>query len=298
MGHVEWSGRRGTSSGAGLVELTGRSPRSGATNKGVTSVCQGVRQSVSARLDGESGALSVESVEAHLEGCVACRNWSDAAAVVTMKFRVQPVGEPVTAPPAVRAAASRARGGARPWLLPAARAGLAALGVTQLVVTMHLLVSGDIDGFRDLGALDVAIGFGFLVAAGRPFRAAGMRSIVGAAAVLLTGSAALDLLAHRTTLWDESPHLIVVAGWLLICAVAARTPERGTSPSLRWRDRFGRTRLVVMGSGPCPEELEPWTWDDGGDSTVVAEARAVRRASEAREDRAAPDEGLARAVGE
>ena len=87
----------------------------------------------------------------------------------------------------------------RLWALAMARVALAVVGVAQVVITGRLLMSGDIDSFRDLGAMGVALGVGFLVGAFQPYRAIGLRPIVVTAALLLVGSALVDLTHHRTT---------------------------------------------------------------------------------------------------
>ena len=78
--------------------------------------------------------------------------------------------------------------------------------------------------------VDVAVAIGFLVAARRPARAMGMLSLVGIAAGLLVVTAVVDLMAGRTSLSDEAPHLLVVAGWLLLHRLAYnRSTDIGTS---------------------------------------------------------------------
>ncbi len=131
----------------------------------------------------------------------------------------------------------------RSWVTALARVALALVGVAQVVITGRLLMSGDIDKFRDLGALGVALGVGFLVAAIRPDRAVGMLPIVATAAALLVGSALFDLARHRTTVSDEAPHLLALVGWLLITLLAWRTPDLGAPPSIphRWIARLRRS---------------------------------------------------------
>jgi hypothetical protein len=113
------------------------------------------------------------------------------------------------------------------------------VGLTQLAVTGPLLMFGDADGIRDLGALDVALAVGYLVAAVRPRRAIGMRSLVGAAALLLMTTASIDLITHRTSPVNEAPHLIAIAGWVLIVLLARLTPETNVplSGERAWRER-------------------------------------------------------------
>ncbi len=204
----------------------------------MTSSCDRVRASVSVALDGRTDDLPVEELEAHLAECAACRQWREDAHRITRQFRLQPAAAPGSPPAALFEAVRATRRGFRPWVTVVVRWALVGVAVAQLVVTGPLMISGDIDGFRDLGSLDVALAFGYLVAAVRPRRAAGMRAVVGAAALLLLISALLDLTAHRTTLSDEAPHVITLCGWVLVMVLASRTEDVGDPPSLGLRARL------------------------------------------------------------
>src|SRR5262249_54494357 len=74
----------------------------------------------------------------------------------------------------------------------------------------------------------------------KPDRARGMHALVGAAAVLLVITAAIDLAHGRTDFGDEAPHLLAVAGWLLLGRLAAATPSPAAA--------VGRSR--PLGGGP------------------------------------------------
>jgi hypothetical protein len=161
------------------------------------------------------------------------------------------------------------------------------VAVAQIVVNLHLMISGDIDSFRDLGALEMALGIGYFVAAIRPRRAAGMRAIVGTAAVLLIGSALIDLIAHKTTAWDEAPHLITLAGWLLISFVASQTPETGVPPASR-ASLINRSRIIVTKMSRRSDP-EPWSGAAFGGTTAVSEDRQSR--TETVPDGCQPDGG-------
>src|SRR6202021_2121458 len=65
---------------------------------------------------------------------------------------------------------------------------LVAIATVQLAVTLPLLVSGHIDAVRDQDALGVALAFGLFGVATCPWRAAGFKSFLGAAAFLLMGA--------------------------------------------------------------------------------------------------------------
>jgi hypothetical protein len=57
-----------------------------------------------------------------------------------------------------------------------------------------------------------------------------MHALVGAAAILLMVTAALDLAHGRTDFGDEVPHVLAVCGWLLLGRVAAATPAPASDP--------------------------------------------------------------------
>ncbi|XVV05195.1 zf-HC2 domain-containing protein [Actinosynnema sp. CA-248983] len=51
--------------------------------------CDDIRETLSARLDGEAGPANTEQLaDAHLEHCAPCTRWLDRAAAVTRRIRV------------------------------------------------------------------------------------------------------------------------------------------------------------------------------------------------------------------
>jgi len=86
---------------------------------------------------------------------------------------------------------------------------------------------------RHLGSFDVALGVGFLVAAWKPQRIAGILPIVTALVLCLVGSSLLDVLSGATGAGAESHHATDIAGlvvlWLLSRSAVARSgePRRG-----------------------------------------------------------------------
>jgi hypothetical protein len=152
-----------------------------------------------------------------------------------------------------------------------ARWGLVAVACAQLVVTVPLLLLGRDHSApahvaHEMGSFDMALAVGYLVAAWRPARARGMRALVGATAVLLVVTAVLDVLGGRTSAADEAPHLLAVAGWLLIWYVAAANSPEFVEPSgsASLRLLHGRSRTSPSSVGA----------DDGGSaSATLGESR-------------------------
>jgi predicted anti-sigma-YlaC factor YlaD len=169
-------------------------------------------------------------VEAHLADCVACRVWQDAAHEVTRRVRLQSAHpSPARTSEVLAAVQARARVTRQPRTVLLARLALAGVAAAQLALTVPCLLYGHDHSApehiaHEMGAFDAALAVGFAVAAWRPWRALGMRALVGAAAALLVITAIADLAAGRTSLGDEAPHLLAVAGWLIICYLASVTP--------------------------------------------------------------------------
>jgi hypothetical protein len=145
------------------------------------------------------------------------------------------------------------------------RASLVAIAATQLIwVSIPALVFGT-DGdapihvSHEMGSFALAVAVGFLVAAWRPARAQGMRALLGAAALLLVLTAGLDLARGSTSVSDEIPHALVVAGWLLLRRLAMLTPsgygDQGIAMPAVVRARLRRRAPAALQHGAAPNDL-------------------------------------------
>lgn len=215
-------------------------------------------------LDGERPGLPEQAVQEHLAGCSACRAWRERAHLLTRRARLQPApdvpdlsGRIVAALAADRASVQSRR---TAWSL---RVALAVLALVQFALTVPVLVFGQdhhapLHVAHELGSFDVALAVGFLAAAFRPRRAVGMSTVVGVAALVLVGTAAVDLLSGHADVLDEGPHLLTVAGWMLLHALARTTDADGTTPTaqqlpawvVRWDDRRRRLLGAWVGGQP------------------------------------------------
>ena len=232
--------------------------------------CETAREAISAVLDREPSGVDERELETHLATCSACHAWRSEAHRVTRMVRL---GAVAASPPPVDDLLETldARRPRSISSLAGARLALVAVAAAQIAITAPILVFGQdheapIHIAHEMGALDLALAVGFLVAAWRPGRALGMRTLVGAAAALLVITAVLDLLAGRTALAEEAPHLLTVAGWLLLAYIAANAPpsdEDETSllgtitrwrarraASLEEREALGSERPFVAGTQP------------------------------------------------
>lgn len=201
--------------------------------------CGFARQTISALLDEESLGVEGEALDAHLAGCPECRRWREEAHRLTRRVRLAPAH---VVPPRGERFLDTVGASARPlrWSqqLALTRFALVAVALVQIAwVGLPTLIFGTDRGSpihvaHEMGSFDVALAVGFLVAAWRPARAHGMRTLVGAAALLLVATAMLDLALGRTTASDEAPHLLAIAGWLLLRQLAALTPSSEEAQAL------------------------------------------------------------------
>jgi predicted anti-sigma-YlaC factor YlaD len=179
---------------------------------------------LSARIDGEEVAGFEPAVEQHLAGCAACQSWLRQAEGISRQARIAPA--PDLGPlldsvlGAVQTATDRRR---RAWL--SIRVAICLVALAQLAITIPVLVLGhDRDAplhvSHEMGSWDAALAIGLLLAVRRPSRAEGMSVLIGIGSLLLVTTAFIDLVAGRTTLSDEAPHLLCVAGWLLLHRLA------------------------------------------------------------------------------
>lgn len=205
--------------------------------------CDAAREAISARIDGEDTGLPDSALQAHLEGCADCRGWQQRAHAVTRRVRL---GGPflerdLTAQ--VLAAITPAPARRHRRLIQ--RAGLLAVALAQLVITVPLLILGHdrgagVHAAHELGSFDLALAVAFVVGAIRPSLSAGLAWPCGIAAAALLVTAIIDLAGGQTLAVDEAPHLIAAAGAVL----------------LFWQARAGTSAagpaLATPGSSPVP----------------------------------------------
>ena len=194
---------------------------------GPSPVCGLVRESVSASLDGETPVLTRPEVDAHLRDCAACVGHVERLAALD---RTTARGDVVPAPARTQAilAALGEQAEARPARrMTELRVLVGAAGVAQLLLALPLLLGlmgPDAHAGRDLGALQLALGVGFLVAALQPHRAVGVLpvGIALAGAVLVVATA--DVVTGQVTLVEELTHLGELVGVAGLWALARRVP--------------------------------------------------------------------------
>ena len=191
--------------------------------------CRAVREALSARVDGEDHPLPDDEVERHLDACAACTDHLDDVVALGRRLRVGgAVDVPdLTAPILVALADDRAAM-ATGWTTRLR--GLVALaGAVQLALALPALVGvvgPDVHLGRDLAALQLALGVGFLVAAWQPSRAAGLLPVAGVVVVVTLLTVSIDVAAGAASLAAEAAHLSEVAGVAALWALHRRVPFR------------------------------------------------------------------------
>jgi predicted anti-sigma-YlaC factor YlaD len=191
--------------------------------------CLEARESISARLDGESSEATESLAEAHLQRCEACQAWKEAAHEVTRRARMSGWTPPSELPDFVGLVAAAASPRVS-WLLRvrAVLLGAAALGQLALAIALLTAVADPMGmhGDHELGVFDVTLGVAFAVGAFKPKLAAGLAWPCGVAAAGLLVTATVDVIGHRTFEFHELQHLIAICGALLLCW-SARDARRG-----------------------------------------------------------------------
>jgi len=186
--------------------------------------CTTARVAISARLDGELQARERSQLDAHLVQCASCAAWQELAHTVTRRARIALAPVAPSAPPGLAARMRHTRGW-RSHPTATTRLALVAVALLQLAVTVPQLLMGSdhlapLHVAREMGAFDAALAVGFLLAAWHPENARGMHVLVGAVALLLVATACVDIATGHTTPAAEAPHLLAVAGWMLLRVLA------------------------------------------------------------------------------
>jgi len=201
--------------------------------------CSRFRVAISSRLDGEDPGVPDAELDAHVERCARCRSFVAAAEELTRTVRVAPAPPVPDLTPAILAAIGAEREAARePASERALRWVLAAVGLLQIAVALPALVLGEdaelpVHLARHFGSFEVALGVGFLFAAWKPQRAAGILPVVAALVVCLVGSSVLDVLSGSTGAGTEVHHATDVAGLVVVWLLSRTAGAHADAPGRR-----------------------------------------------------------------
>jgi predicted anti-sigma-YlaC factor YlaD len=184
-----------------------------------STVCPAARDYLSARADDE--AAVDDTFETHVASCPACSTFAEQIARLNRKVRLRAVRPDPAFVEQVMAGSAPARLGRGGWLRPA----LAWCGVVVGVQSMRPLLLGEIDGApahvaRHVGAAGLALAIGFVFAAIRPQRAAGLLPYVGALFGATVLGAVVDTISGDRSAIAELTHVAEMVGIALLWLVA------------------------------------------------------------------------------
>lgn len=234
--------------------------------------CELVRECLSARLDGEPGAVSDQLIDEHLRGCTSCQGWQLQAQRITRVLRVREAAAHDDLAIRVLDTAGRPQGR---WSMRrarlqgvGARLALLAIGIAQLIMTGVSMVTGEHGGhdmagmalhmFNESAAWNLALGAGFIVAAARPRLAAGLLPTIWVFLAVLGVVSVVDLLRGDATVMRVATHILVVAGALLLLMVSQSLRNPGPSSLTSRQDD-----LVLLGAPDLDEQsAAAHRWED------------------------------------
>jgi predicted anti-sigma-YlaC factor YlaD len=200
--------------------------------------CDAIREALSARLDGEATDVDDDAVDAHVATCRDCATWSEELHLLHRIVRVreaEPVPDLTAAILGTAPQPAGATGRAlRAEKISVARWALFVVALTQLVLAGPALLLGEGSGAtvhvaRELGSFDVALAIGLLLAAWQPARAWGLFPVVAALALVMGGTAVLDVVRGTATSLGEAHHVLDLAGVAVLWLVAREERATGTS---------------------------------------------------------------------
>ena len=191
--------------------------------------CDDAREAISADLDGEAHPFEHAVVDRHLRGCPACRAFLTDATALHRATRVRPA-EPV---PDLTMAIVAAVGPIRPNPGPHwSRYVLGAIAVTELLLAIPAVFlavgadSGTVHPVREMGAADLAVAVGLLVAALQPWRVYALLPFASVLGVAVAATSTLDLVRGDTDLGAEAHHILELVGIATLVVLHRRTERR------------------------------------------------------------------------
>jgi predicted anti-sigma-YlaC factor YlaD len=218
--------------------------RDDATRPPVTA-CGQVREALSATYDGEVAPLASQAVDRHLAICPTCHRFQADLGPDARRLRLTGAAVPDLTDTIVTAVVEER------LLAPDRRHHelrllVALAGVVQLAIAVPALfglVAGEQHLLREAGALQLAVGVGFLFAAWQPRRAVGVLPVAVVVVVATALGAAYDIATGAATVVGELSHLAEVVGLLALWALSRRGDRLvGGGPAARTGGRGVRLR--------------------------------------------------------
>jgi len=198
-------------------------------------LCNDVRASLSAGLDGELPALPADVVDHHLAACAGCRRWADEVASLHRTLRVQPAAVEPDHTDAILAALPRRR--------PIVDDRVRALRLVTLVIATvqffaslpllfasnemvmggHVMDDGHLE--RHIGIFALAMAAGLFLVAWRPERARAMLPVLGVLVAGLVWGCFGDIWAGRPVPGNLLAHGADLAGFAAVWLLARTEGE-------------------------------------------------------------------------
>lgn len=202
--------------------------------------CDRYREALSAQLDSEPSGIDPAAADAHLAGCAACRSWYERVTRATRQARIG-AAAPADLADALLAglAAARPR---TPRTQPALRLALAALAAVQALLAVQVVVTGadpmspPAHVAHESGAWNLALAAALLGVALRPRQAVAVAPFLGVFVTVLAVVSLPDVASGRMPLTRFGPHLLVLAGFGLVSALARAASRPAPTPFGEPRD--------------------------------------------------------------
>lgn len=192
--------------------------------------CHAYRDAISALSDGEALGMPRVELEAHLATCPDCADFEHALAMVNRRVIAPVVDVPDLTAGIMAAIADERAEPAAAGRWTQLRVVLGLIGLAQVLTAVPVLLglhAANLHASRELGAFELALGVGLLVAARRPSRAIGLVPMVAVVAGLSVIGAVLDLVSGTTSVMAELPHLLEIGGVTLLALLARSTDREG-----------------------------------------------------------------------
>lgn len=190
--------------------------------------CAHARVALSARLDGEDVGVEPTELDAHLHRCTECAAFELEAGRLHRAMRITPAEVVPDLTAEILTLIGRDPPGLAQWR--ALRWVLLVIGVMQLVAAIPALLGNDaglpVHVAHHVGSFDIAVGVGFVFAAWRPTRVAGLLPVVAALVALLFGTSVIDVIAGRAGALNETQHLPEIVGLVALWLITR--PDTGT----------------------------------------------------------------------
>jgi predicted anti-sigma-YlaC factor YlaD len=220
--------------------------------------CEQVREALSARLDGEDSPHEMTGVDRHVEGCGACRQWYDDAALVTRLTRTAVATDAPVATGAserdlmIEAVLAVAPGPGWARTGRALRIALSVLGFGQFALGIAQVAAlGMAHGqapaggmtsdhlWHESAAWNVAVGAAYMWIAVRRGRPAGVLPIMTAFVAVLVLLSIDDLLTGEVAVSALLTHGFIALGYAILLLLRHPGFDAVTPPAKRsWRLRF------------------------------------------------------------